>query len=174
MAYKWSPKQHDKDVATPNQVVSFISCQGLCTQFECLNLDFQFAATNFMSVAAKLSNLGDRMSGANLQMEGHTDMPSQSAKDLGEPGASGSSPSHVPSWSPARRSLSSCPNIRYCLEIHVTLTEELGAVPPPSHSWMAPLVEDMLHDVRTGLTKAVVTGPGRAILFMEDIYWGRA
>ena len=47
----------------------------------------------------------------------------------------------------------------------MTLTEELGAVPPPSHSWMAPLVEDMLHDIRTSLTKAVVTGPGRAVLF---------
>ena len=46
----------------------------------------------------------------------------------------------------------------------MTLTEELGAVPPPSHSWMAPLMEDMLHDVRTGLTEAVVTGPGRAVL----------
>ena len=45
----------------------------------------------------------------------------------------------------------------------MTLTEELGAVPLPSHSWMAPLVEDMLHKVRTGLTKAVV--PGRAVLF---------
>ena len=49
----------------------------------------------------------------------------------------------------------------------MTLTEELGAVPPPSHSWMAPLVEDMLCDVRTGLTEAVVTGPGRAVLFYE-------
>ena len=47
----------------------------------------------------------------------------------------------------------------------MTLTEELGAVPPPSHSWMAPLVEDMLHDVRTSLTEAVVTGPGRVVLF---------
>ena len=28
-----------------------------------------------------------------------------------------------------------------------------------------PLVEDMLHDARTRLTKAVVTGPGRAVLF---------
>ena len=45
------------------------------------------------------------------------------------------------------------------------LTEELGAVPPPSHSWTAPLVEDMLHDIRTRLTKAVVIGPGRAVLF---------
>ena len=47
----------------------------------------------------------------------------------------------------------------------MTLTEELGAVSPLSHSWMAPLVEDMLCDVRTGLTKAVVIGPGRAVLF---------
>ena len=30
---------------------------------------------------------------------------------------------------------------------------------------MAPLVEDMLCDTRTGLTEAVVTGPGRAVLF---------
>ena len=43
--------------------------------------------------------------------------------------------------------------------------EELGAMPSPSHSWMAPLVEDMLRDARTGLTEAVVTGPGRAALF---------
>ena len=41
----------------------------------------------------------------------------------------------------------------------------IGAIPPPSHAWMAPLVEDMLHDARTGLTEAVVTGPGRAVLF---------
>ena len=47
----------------------------------------------------------------------------------------------------------------------MTLTEELGAIPPPSHSWMAPLVEDMLCKARTGLTEAVVTGPGRAVLF---------
>ena len=30
---------------------------------------------------------------------------------------------------------------------------------------MTPLVEDMLHDARTGLTKAVVTGPGSTVLF---------
>ena len=47
----------------------------------------------------------------------------------------------------------------------MTLIEELGAVPPPSHSLMAPLVEDMLCDVGIGLTKVVVTGPGRAVLF---------
>ena len=44
------------------------------------------------------------------------------------------------------------------------LTEELVAV-PPSHSWMALFVEHLLHDARTGLTEAVVTGPGKAVLF---------
>ena len=116
-------------------------------------------------MAAKLSDLVDEMSGVNLQMEGHTDVPPESAKDLQEPEASEGSPSHSLSWSPAQRLPSSHPNTKHCLEICVTLTEELGVVPLPSHSWMAPLVEDMLHDARTGLTEAVVTGPGRAVLF---------
>ena len=111
-----------------------------------------------MSMAAKSSDLVDKMSGANLQTEGHVDMPSQSVKDLWELEALGSSPSPLPSWSPARRPPSSHPNRKHFLEICVILTEELGAVPPPSHSWMAPLVENMLHDVRTRLTKTVVTG----------------
>ena len=118
-----------------------------------------------MSMAAKLSDLADKMSGVNLKMEGHLDVPTQSAKDLWESEALGSSPSHSPYWSLARRLPSSHPNTKHCLEICVTLTEELGAVPAPSHSWMAPLVEDMLRDVRTRLTEAVVTGPGRAVLF---------
>ena len=119
-----------------------------------------------MTMAAKSSDLVDETSGVNLQMEGHADVPPQSAKDKGqELEASDSSPSHLPSWSPPRRLLSSCPNMRHCLEICVTLTEELGALPPPSHSWMAPLMEYMLHDTRTRLTKAMVIGPGRAVLF---------
>ena len=112
-----------------------------------------------MPMAAKLSDLGNRMSGANLQMEGHAILPPQSAKDLQELEALGSSPSCSPSWSLARRLPVSHPSIRHCLEIHVTLMEELGAVPPPSHSWTAPLVEDI------SIMKAVVTGPGRAVLF---------
>ena len=54
------------------------------------------------------------------------------------------------------------------------LTEELGAIPPPSHSWTVPLVVDMLHEARTGLTKAVVTGPGRVVLFYGRHSMGRA
>ena len=111
------------------------------------------------------SDLEDQTSGSNLQMEGHVDLPSQSQKDPEETGALGSSPSCSPSWSLARRPPPSHPNTRYCLGIHVTLTEETCAVPPPSHAWTVPLVEDKLCYARTGLTKAVVMGPGRAILF---------
>ena len=118
-----------------------------------------------MSMATRSSNLEDQMSGANLQTEGHAGIKSQCQKAPEETGALGSSPSHLPSWSPARGLPPNCPNTRYCLGIHVTLTEETGAVPPLSHTWTAPLVEDMLHYARTGLTKAMVTGPGRAVLF---------
>ena len=104
MAYKWSPKQHDKDMVTSNQVVSFISCQGLCTHNEWLYLEFQLTATNFMSMAAKSTNLADETSGANLQTEGHVDVLAQSAKELE---ALDSPPSNSPSWSPAWRPPSS-------------------------------------------------------------------
>ena len=80
-------------------------------------------------------------------------------------GALGSSLSHSPSWSLARGPPPNHPNTRYCLGIHVTLTEETGVVPPLSHSWTAPLVEDMLHYARKGLTKGMVIGPGREVLF---------
>ena len=125
-----------------------------------------------MSMAAKSSDLVDETSGANLQTEGHEDAPAKSAKDLQEPEALDSPPSCLPSWSLAQRPLSSCPNMKYCLDICVTLMEELGAIPPPSHSWMAPLVEDMLCNARTGLTEAVVTGPGRAVLFYRRCSMG--
>ena len=55
------------------------------------------------------------------------------------------------------------PKTWYCLGIHVT--EGIGAAPLLPHAWMAPMVEDMLHHGRTGLTEAVVMGPGKAILF---------
>ena len=109
-------------------------------------------ATNIVSMATRSSDLEDRMSRANLQMESHMGMQSQSQKDPDEMGASGSSPSYSSSWSPARRLLPSHPNTRHCLRIHVTLTEERGAVPPLPHTWTVPLVEDMLHHARTGLT----------------------
>ena len=116
-------------------------------------------------MAAKLSDLVDKMPGTNLQANGHAEVPTQGAKDLWELEEEDSSPSHLLSLSPAQRPLSGHPNTKYCLEIRVMLTEELGAIPPPCHSWTAPLVEDMLHEARTRLTEAVVTGPCRAVLF---------
>ena len=116
-------------------------------------------------MAAKLSNLADKMPGANLQADGQMEVPTQGAKDLWGSEEEDSSPSHSLSWSPAQRPPSSHPDVRYCLEIWVTSTEDLGTIPPPSHSWMAPLVEDMLQEARTGLTEAVVVGQDRAVLF---------
>ena len=47
----------------------------------------------------------------------------------------------------------------------MTLTKETGATPQPAHAWTVPLVKDMLCHGRTGITKAVVTSPGRTVLF---------
>ena len=88
-------------------------------------------------------------------------------------GPLGSSPSHSPSWSLARGPLPNHCNTRDCLGIHVTLTEETGVIPRLSHTWTATLVEDMLCYARTGLTKAMVTGPGRAAFFLWEMFFGR-
>ena len=123
-------------------------------------------------MTAKLSNLVDKTSGASLQVDGHVEVPTQSAKDLRELEEEDSSlPTHCLGLQP-RGHLSGHPNMKYCLEICMTLTEELGAIPPPSHSWMAPLVEDMLHETRTRLTKAVVTGPCRVHFFLWETFNG--
>ena len=118
-----------------------------------------------MSMAAKSSDLVDKMSEANLQVDGQVEKPAQGAMDLWEMEEGDSSPLCLLTWFPVQRLLLGHLNMKHCLEIQVTLTDELGDVPPPSHSWMAPLVEDMQQEARAGLTEAVVTGPGRAILF---------
>ena len=66
-----------------------------------------------MPMAAKLSDLVDETYGANLQVDGHAEVPTQSVKDLWEPEEEDSSPSHSPSWSPAHRPLSNFPNMKY-------------------------------------------------------------
>ena len=48
----------------------------------------------------------------------------------------------------------------------MTLTEELGAIPPPSHSWMAPLVEDMLREARTGTYQSSGDRPRQGSSFL--------
>ena len=117
-----------------------------------------------MSMAAKSSDLGDKMSEANLQVDGQVTKPAQGAADWQEMEEEDSS-THLLMWSPVQRLPLGHFNMKHCLEIQVTLRDELGDVPPPPHAWMAPVVEDMLGEARAGLTEAVVIGPGRPILF---------
>ena len=105
------------------------------------------------------------MSEANLQVNGQVEKPAQGAVDQQEMEEEDSSPHHWPMWSPVQRLLLGHLNMKHCLEIWLTLTDELGDVPPPSHAWVAPVVENMLQEARAGLTEAVVISPGRAILF---------
>ena len=81
-------------------------------------------------MAAKSSDLVDKMSEANLQADGQMEKPAQGAVDLREMEEEDSSPSCSLMWSPVKRLLLGCLNMKYCLEIWVTLTDELGDVPP--------------------------------------------
>ena len=76
-----------------------------------------------------------------------------------------SSPYDSPTWSLVQRQPTGRPSMNYCLLIKAILTDELGDVLPPPLAWMALVVEDMLRDIRARLTKAIVIGPGKAILF---------
>ena len=82
-----------------------------------MTISFQFKATNFVSMAAKMSDLVDKIPGANFQVDGQVEVPTQGAKDLWGSEEADSSPSHLPSWSPAWMPPSGHSNVRYCLEI---------------------------------------------------------
>ena len=97
-----------------------------------------------MSMAAKLSDLGDKTSEANLQADGQVEKPVHGAADRQEMEEEDSSPHNLLMWSPVQRPLLGHLNVKHCLEIQMTLTDELGDMPPPSHACMAPVVEDML------------------------------
>ena len=116
-------------------------------------------------MAAKTSDRGDNMIEANLQADGLVEEPAQRGANQWETEEEDSSPHNSPMWFPVQRPSTGRLNTYYCLSIQVTLTDELGDVPPPSHVWTAPVVEDMLQETRAGLMEAVVIGPGRAILF---------
>ena len=116
-------------------------------------------------MTAKMSDRGDNMTEVNLQADGLVEEPAQRAVDRQEMEEEDSSPHNSPTWSPVQRPPTGYLNMHYCLLIQVTLTDELGDVPPPLHSWMTLVIEDMLQETRAGLTEAVVVGPGKAILF---------
>ena len=172
VAYKWIPTWCDKEAVTSDQVVYIISCQGLCTHKEWLYPEFQFTATNFVSMAAKSSDLSDKMSEGNLQTNGLVEKPAKGAADWQEMEEEDSLPHNLPMWSLVQRLPLGCLNMKHCLEIWVTLTNELGDIPLPSHAWMTPVIEDMLWEARAGLTEAVVISPGRAILFLWETFNG--
>ena len=92
---------------------------GLCAQTVWKNLEFQFTATVFMSVAARSSDLDDQKSGVTLQTECHTLTPSSGQNGPEDPEAFGSAPSLSPSKSPVRKP--DCNETWYCLEIQVIL-----------------------------------------------------
>ena len=116
-----------------------------------------------MSVATRLSDLDDQKPGTNIQKEGHTLTPPSSWNGPEDQEAFGSVPSQSPSQSPVREP--DCHETWYCLEIQVISTRDERAAPSPSHACQVPIVEDMVQDGKAGLTEAVVTGPGWAILF---------
>ena len=57
-------------------------------------------ATDFMLMAAKMSDRGDNMSEANLQADGLVEKPAQGAADWLETEEEDSSPHNSPMWSP--------------------------------------------------------------------------
>ena len=116
-------------------------------------------------MTAKMSDRGDNLTEANLQAEGLREEPAQRAADRQEMEEEDSSPHNLLTWSPVQRPPTGRLNTNYCLLIQVILTDELGDVPPHSHSWMTPVIEYMLRETRAGLMEAVFVGPGRAILF---------
>ena len=137
---------------------------GLCTWTEWTYLEFQFMATVFVSMATRSSDLDDQKSGLNIQTEGYTLTPPSGWNSPEDPEAFGSAPSWSPSQSLARKPTPDWPETKYCLEIRVTSTKDERATSPPSHTWQVPIVEDMVQDGKAGLTEAIVTGPGQAIL----------
>ena len=81
-------------------------------------------------MAAKLSNLVDKMSKANLQVGGQVEKPAQGVVDLQEMEEEDSSPLHSLMWSPVQRLPLGHLNTKHCLEIQVTLTDEIGRHAP--------------------------------------------
>ena len=138
---------------------------GLCTQTVWTYLEFQFMTTVFIAMATRLSDLHDLKPEIKIQTEGHTLTLMSGWNGPEDQEAFESAPSCSPSQSLARKTTPDWPETQYCLEIQVISTEDEKAIPPLSHAWQAPIMEDMVWEGRVSLTEAVVTGPGWAIIF---------
>ena len=81
-------------------------------------------ATVFMSIAVSLNDLDDQKPGVKIQTEGHTLIPPNSWNGFEDQEAFGSTPSHSPSQSLARKLIPDQPETWYCLHIQVTLPKD--------------------------------------------------
>ena len=70
-----------------------------------------------MSMVAKLSDLVDKMSEANLQADSQAEKPAQGVAELWEMEGEDSSPLHLLMWSPVQRPPFGHLNMKHCLEI---------------------------------------------------------
>ena len=70
-----------------------------------------------MSMAAKSSDLSDKTSEANLQVDGQVEKPAQGAADWQEIEEEDSFPPNSPTWPLAQRPLLGHLNMKHCLEI---------------------------------------------------------
>ena len=70
-----------------------------------------------MSMAAKLSDLSDKMSEANFHADGQVEKPAQGAVDWWEIEEEDSSPHNSLMWSPVQRLPLGHLNMKHCLEI---------------------------------------------------------
>ena len=68
-------------------------------------------------MAAKLSNLSDKLSEANLQVDGQVEKPAHGAADQWETEEEDSSPHNLPMWSPIQRLPLGHLNMKHCLEM---------------------------------------------------------
>ena len=80
-------------------------------------------------MTAKMSDRGDNITEANLQADGLREELAQRAAERQEMEEEESSPHNSPMWSPVQRPPTGCLNMKYCLSIQVTLTDELGDLP---------------------------------------------
>ena len=159
---KWDPNHHGKDTVRANPVVSSVLARAFAPDlFESgVSVHSYYCCVNGHHI--------QWLGWLNVWSQPPDGRPPTSPRGQEGPeqmGASGRVPSCSPSRSPERLPSLDPPGPRYCLGIHMTLTNEIGAEPPPPHTWMVPLVEDMLCHGRTSLTEVVVTGPGSAVLF---------
>ena len=86
--------------------------------------------TVFMSMATRLSDLDNLNPEVKIQTEGHTFTLTRGQYGLEDPDAFGSTPSHSPSQSLARKPTPDQTEIWYCLEIQVVYSEDDKVIPP--------------------------------------------